>query len=108
MTLANWRDLAVILLVIQAFVIVLIPGVVLFFAIRGMSWVRRKLRAGAPVVQDTFRRAASISERISHRVASPVIATSAALAQVQSLRSAPATLLRRTLNHEADQIRRIG
>ncbi len=50
----------------------------------------------APVVQDTFRKAASISERISRRVASPVIATSAALAQMQSLRSAPATLLRRT------------
>ncbi len=96
MTLDTWRDLAVILLVMQAFVLVLIPGVVLFFAIRGMSWVRRKLRAGAPVVQGYFRKAAAISEQVSHRAAAPIIAISATMAQVRSFRSAPATLLRRT------------
>ncbi len=95
MTLATWRDLSVILLAIEAFLMVLIPGIVLYLAIRGMSWATRKLRSTAPVVQNAFRKVASISEQASHRVASPIIATSATMAQVRSLRSAPVALLRR-------------
>ncbi len=93
MTLANWRDLAVVLLVLQAFLLVLIPGIVLFFAIRGMSWARRKLTSAAPVVQDTFRKVATISDQTSRRVAGPLIAADAALARVRSWRSAPSILL---------------
>lgn len=94
MTLANWRDLAVILLAIEAFVIALLPGIVLFFAIRGMSWVIRKLRATAPTVQGYFRKAATISEQASQRVAAPFVGTSATLARVRGGRSALAASLR--------------
>lgn len=78
MTLANWRDLAVVLLVIEAFIISLVPDIVLYFAIRGMSWVLENLRAKAPTVQSYFRKAATVSEQASQRVAAPIIATSAA------------------------------
>lgn len=93
MTLAHWRDLAVILLVIEAFIISLIPGIILFFAVRGMLWVIHKLRGVAPTVQGYFRKAATISEQASQRVAAPVIATSATLAQVNRWRSLSMTLL---------------
>lgn len=93
MTLANWRDLAVILLAIEAFFISLIPGVILFFAVRGMLWVIRKLRGGAPIVQGYFRKAATISEQASQRVAAPIIATSATFAQVHRWQTALAASL---------------
>lgn len=94
MTLANWRDLAVILLVIEAFFMSLIPGVILFFAVRGMLWIIRKLRAISPTVQSYFRKAATISEQASQRVAAPFIATSAAVAQAQRWRESSMTLLK--------------
>lgn len=94
MTLANWRDLAVILLALEAFVISLIPGLILFFAVRGMLWVIRKLRAIAPTVQGYFRKAAVISEQVSHGAAAPFIATDATLAQVRRWGSASAALLK--------------
>lgn len=93
MTLANWRDLAVVLLAIEAFFISLIPAAILYLAVRGMLWVIRKLRAVAPIVQGAFRKAATISEQASHRMAAPVIATSAALARVGRVRSAVTTAL---------------
>ncbi len=94
MTLANWRDLAVVLLAVEAFFISLIPGVILYFAVRGMLWVIRKLRVTAPTVQGYFRKAADISEQVSQRTAAPFIAVSATLAQVNRWRSAPMTLLK--------------
>lgn len=87
MTLANWRDLAVILLSIEAFIIGLVPAVILFFAAKGVSWVIRKLRGVAPTVQRYFRKAADISERVSQRAAAPVIAAGATSAQVNRWRS---------------------
>ncbi len=96
MTLANWRDLAVIWLAIQAFILSLIPGVILFFAVKGMLWVIRKLRGVAPVVQGYFRKAALISEQVSHRAAAPFIATSATLAQADRWRSSTWALLHTT------------
>jgi hypothetical protein len=45
--LAPWRDLALVLIVVEAFIIVLVPGVALFFALKGMRalnrWIRRPL-----------------------------------------------------------------
>lgn len=96
MTLANWRDLSVVFLVIQAFIINLIPAAILFFAIKGMLWVIRKLRGIAPTVQGYFRKAADISEQVSQRAAAPFIATSATLAQVNRWRSSTITLLKST------------
>lgn len=94
MTLANWRDLAVILLALEAFIISLVPAVILFFAVKGMLWVIRKLRSVAPTVQSYFRKAADTSEQISQRAAAPFIATSATLAQVDRWRTATLALLK--------------
>lgn len=42
--LAPWRDLALILLVIEAAVIVAVPGVVFFFILKGVRAVKRWVR----------------------------------------------------------------
>lgn len=42
--LAPWRDLALILLVLEAFVIVAVPGVVFFFALKGVRALKRVIR----------------------------------------------------------------
>lgn len=42
--LAPWRDAAIILLVIEMFVIVLIPGAVVYFALKVMRALRRWIR----------------------------------------------------------------
>lgn len=96
MTLANWRDLAVLLLALEAFIISLVPGVILYFAVRGLLWVIRKLRATAPTVQGYFHKAADISEQVSQRAAAPFITTNATLARVNRWRSASASLLKST------------
>ncbi len=42
--LAPWRDVAIVLLVIEAFVIALAPGIVFFFILKGVRAVKRWLR----------------------------------------------------------------
>jgi hypothetical protein len=42
--LAPWRDAAIILLAIEAMVIMLVPGVIVFFALRGARALTRMVR----------------------------------------------------------------
>lgn len=94
MTLANWRDLAVILLALEAFIISLVPGAILYFAVRGMLWLIRKLRVTAPTVQGYFAKAAVISEQASQRIAAPFIGASARIAQTRQWQVALASSFR--------------
>lgn len=88
MTLGNWRDLAIVLLALEAFLLSLIPAAVLYLALRGVSWLIRKLRSVAPTVQGYFRKAATVTEEVSHRAVTPVITASATLAQLRGWRTA--------------------
>jgi hypothetical protein len=83
MTLTNWRDLAVVLLALEAFIMGLVPVAIFFFLVKGLLWLIRKLRATAPIVQSYFRKAAEISETVSQRASAPIIAASATSAKVQ-------------------------
>lgn len=84
MSLANWRDLAVVLLALEAFVFSLVPAVILYFGVRGMIRLLKLVRTYAPMVQGYFRRAAEVSDRVSRRVVSPIIGVEAGVAQVRS------------------------
>ncbi len=42
--LAPWRDAAIVLLVIEVFAILLVPGIALYFAVRGVRAFKRWLR----------------------------------------------------------------
>lgn len=83
MTLTNWRDLAVVLLALEALIMGLVPAVLFFFSVKGMLWLIHKLEASAPVVQGYFRKAAEISETVSQRAGAPFIAASATSAKVR-------------------------
>ncbi len=43
--LGPWRDISIIMLILPAMVFVLIPGVIYYFSIRGVRWVKRSIRA---------------------------------------------------------------
>jgi len=88
MTLAGWRDLAIVFLAVQIFVVCLLPGVVTFFSIRGVLWAQRQARQYGPLALDKFQQAARLAETGSQKVAAPVLASSAALARVQRMRAA--------------------
>lgn len=83
MTLSEWADLAMIVLVIQGFIGALVVGIVLFFAMRALLEALRWLRRTFPGVRGRFAQAAHISSRASQRIAAPFIAGSAAQAQVR-------------------------
>ncbi len=87
MTLANWRDLAAVLLAVEAFIMGLVPAALLFFAVKGMLWVIHKLRSTAPLVQGYFRTGASVTGQVSRRIVTPVIAVSAGATQVRRMAS---------------------
>lgn len=82
MTLETWRDLAVVLLALEAFVFSLIPAALLYLAVRGMAWVLKQLRTLAPKVQSYFCKAAQMADQASGRVAAPIIAVNTASAQL--------------------------
>jgi hypothetical protein len=79
--LENWRDLAVVLLALEAFVLSLIPAALLYLAVRGMMWLLRQLRVLGSRVQGYFRKAAQVADLVSRRIAAPIIAVNAASAQ---------------------------
>ncbi len=83
MTLANWRDLSIILLVVEAFVIGLIPAVIFFFTIKGVLWMNRKLSIAGPIVRGYFRKAERSTKIASDRIAAPFITASVTTARVK-------------------------
>ena len=42
--LGPWRDASIIILIIPMMVMVLIPGALFYFSIRGVRWVKRSIR----------------------------------------------------------------
>ncbi|MEJ5197928.1 MAG: hypothetical protein WHX53_03300 [Anaerolineae bacterium] len=84
MDLAAWRDVAVILLIVQTLVMVIVVGAVLYLLNRGMASLRGAIGRLAPIAQARLRRVADITEQISTQVAAPVIHAEATGAQVRS------------------------
>ena len=95
MELAFWRDLSVVLLCIEGFIMLLIPGALFFFSIKGLRALERKLREVSPKVQGVFRTVNGTSRQASDKIASPFIAASAANAQLHALRRGTASLIMR-------------
>lgn len=95
MELTFWRDLSVILLVLEAFILTLVPGVIFFFSIKGLQALERKLREFTPKVQGVFQQVDHTSRRVSDKVAAPFIAASAARAQLKGLQRGTVSLLKR-------------
>ncbi|NOZ70423.1 MAG: hypothetical protein GXP38_00680 [Chloroflexi bacterium] len=74
MTLPVWRDIALVFLIIQAFILALIPGLIFYFGNKGLhsfiTWLRRK---GMPKAQQYSALVASETKRYSQMVITPVV-----------------------------------
>ena len=95
MDLAFWRDLSLVLLCLEAFVFMLVPGVLFFFSVKGLRELEKKLREVSPQVHGVFHRVNQVTRQASDKAASPFIAVSAANAQVKAMWRGKASLIKR-------------
>jgi hypothetical protein len=82
--LSFWADVSVILLSCEAFVFMLIPGAIFYFAFRGLRQAEAKVREYSPLVQRAFRQANGITHEYADKIAAPVIKASAIGAQLRA------------------------
>jgi hypothetical protein len=94
MDLAFWRDASIVLLSLEGFILMLIPGALIFFSIKGMRELTRKLKVVSPKVQAVFSQINLTTRQASDRIASPLIAASAAKARVSAMRRGTASLIK--------------
>ncbi len=87
------RDIAVVIIALEVFVMLLVPAAILYFLLKGIGWVQKQVRKYGPLVRFRFRQAAQIAEDMSHKAAAPVIVTSATATQVKRTRAALAASL---------------
>ncbi len=73
MSVAFWRDISVIWLSLFCFVALVIPIVILYFAVRGMNFVQVKTHMLFQKAQGISRLVSVQTESISEKVAEPVI-----------------------------------
>ena len=83
MTLSSWRDLSIILLAVEAFVIGLVLTVIFVLMIKGALWTNPKIRITGPSVRGYFRKAERSAKIVSDRIAAPFITASATTARVK-------------------------
>jgi hypothetical protein len=83
MTLADLRDLSIILLALEAFIIGLVPAALFFFMIKGVFWLNRKVSIAGPRVRGYFRKAERSTKIASEKIAAPFITASATTARVK-------------------------
>ena len=95
MELAFWRDLSVVLLCLEGFVLLLVPGALLFFSLKGLRALEGKLREVSPNVQRVFRQVNRAVHQGADKVAAPVIKASATSAQVATIGRRTTSLLRK-------------
>ena len=85
MTLPVWRDVSVVLLAVEAFVLALVPLAVLYVANKGFLRLRSSLRSLFPRVLDQARRVERITTKVSGWIVSPIIGAYGLLAHVRAV-----------------------
>lgn len=83
MNLAAWRDLSIILLVIETLFMVIAAGAVLYLLNRGMGKLHRVVRQYAPIAQEHLWRVARVSRQVSDKIVVPVIRVETTNAQTR-------------------------
>ena len=82
--LGPWRDVAILILVVEMAVMVLVPGVIFYFAIRGMRWVNRNVRTVLLTARIWVLRIQQGTDRASRAAATLPIAAEAINARVHA------------------------
>ena len=88
MSLAVWRDVSLLWLILLTLIAVLPFGVLFFFAVKGLRRLRQLAKQYLPLVRERARQMADLTEQISRKVASPIIGVHAKAAQVSGISKA--------------------
>jgi hypothetical protein len=80
MPLSFWRDLALILLVLYGIIAAIVPLLLLYFANRGLHWLRMRVGIYLPMATSYVRRGRDGTIGVCTRVTAPLIETQARLA----------------------------
>ena len=86
MGLSIAADIATLLIVAQTILILLIPLALLAVMVKGMIELNRKLKVVMPQIQGYARQLSSTTDRVSQRIAEPVIKREARVARRQAMR----------------------
>jgi hypothetical protein len=81
-SLEQLRDLSLVIIGIETFLLCLVLAVALVFAIRGTSQAILKVRMYGPVARGYFRKMAEGAERSSQQLTAPMVSLSTARARV--------------------------
>ena len=84
MDLSTGRDIALFILIVEAFVLGLVPAVVFWYAIRGMKALSPKLEPLIPIAQDRLARIAHVTQNVSNTLTDPIISLSSRGQQARS------------------------
>ena len=83
MTLADFRDLSIILLALEAVIVGSVAAVLVVFLIMGVLRLNREIPIAGPVVQGYFRKAERYTKVTGERIAAPFITAGAATARIK-------------------------
>jgi hypothetical protein len=83
MTLADFRDLSIILLAIEAVVVGSVAAVLVVLMIMGVMRLNREIPVVSPVVQGYFRKAELYAKVAGERIAAPFITAGATTARIK-------------------------
>ena len=84
MSIALWRDISVVWLSLFCFVALVIPIVILYFAVRGMNFVQEKTHMLFLKAQGISQIVRVRTESISEKVAKPVIQAHGSFAKTRT------------------------
>jgi hypothetical protein len=87
-SLATLTDIAIIIIAVQLFIILLVPAVIFFFSIRGVSWAQTQTKLYGPRVRGIFRQVAEVSEEASNKVMVPLLVAETGATRVNRIRAA--------------------
>jgi hypothetical protein len=84
-SLETWRDISIVYLSLNCFVILIIPMVIFYFAVRGMTIVNGKVPGYLGKAQAFTRQAREQTQAFSDRVAGPVIDAQTELTRTETI-----------------------
>jgi hypothetical protein len=85
MNIPLWRDMSIVLLAIEAFVLALVPLAILYFANRGLWRLRTSLRPVFTVIRGRVEQIQVATARLAGFLVAPIIAIYALASRVRTV-----------------------
>jgi hypothetical protein len=85
MEIGFWRDISVVLLVLEAFILSLIPLVVVYFLGRGVTYVLRETPGVFAQIRGGLTQVHDMVAQITEQIVAPVLAVARTVAQIRGI-----------------------